>query len=251
MTAINTDYTDMTLTISLGDGQIGLTNKVPEPSINAVTLYFKNEQLISIDQVPGDETVTRVAIITPPTNIETNTIALYIDELAAEAKLKLESSMTGQLTDDQRQSATAYWHEVVPLFALLGITVAKKKRKPTKAQHRFKSAMADVPFNTDFIGTKATIYWQKRHEMRLVAGAKMLADAPLKADGGLGVDARFAKQIRAEHADAFDPETFITTKDIVLKSVNEIGLFLYFGGTNSWLVFKGPDDRTIHDWTVM
>lgn len=104
MTAINTDYTDMTLTISLGDGQIGLTNKVPEPSINAVTLYFKNEQLISIDQVPGDETVTRVAIITPPTNIETNTIALYIDELAAEAKLKLESSMTGQLTDDQRQS---------------------------------------------------------------------------------------------------------------------------------------------------
>lgn len=251
MITINTDYTDTVLTVSLEDGQVVLTNKVPNPSTKVVTLYLKNEQLLSIDQVPDDETATRAAIITPPIGLETNEIAFYINELAIAAKIKLESSTTGNLTDEQRNVVRSYWAEVAPLLALLGIIVAKKKRRPAKAQHRFKSAIAEVPFNTDYAGTKATIYWQRRNEMCLVAGAKMLADAPLKADGGLGVDARFAKQIRAEHADAFDPKTFITTKDIVLKSVNEIGLFLYFGGTNSWLVFKGPDDRTIHDWTIV
>ena len=87
--------------------------------------------------------------------------------------------------------------------------------------------------------------------MRVLAGAKMLAEAPLNADGSLGFSARFAKQLRAEHADALDPKTATTTKDIVLKSVNEVGLFLYFGGTNSWLVLKDPDGKTIHDWTVV
>ena len=251
MITINTDYTDTTLNVPLGDSQIVLTNKVPNPSANVVTLYLKNEQLLSIDQVPNNVMATRAVVITPPTSLAANKLALYIDELAVAAKLKLESSMADHLTDNQHETVKAYWTEVSPLLALLGITVAKKKRMPAKPQHRFKSAITEVPFNTDFVGTKATIYWQKRNEMRLVAGAKMLADAPLKADGSLGVDARFAKQIRAEHADAFDPETLITTKDIILKSVNEIGLFLYFGGTNSWLVFKGPDDRTIHDWTVV
>ncbi|MFD1672473.1 hypothetical protein ACFQ5M_10210 [Agrilactobacillus yilanensis] len=138
----------------------------------------------------------------------------------------------------------------MPLMTLLGIRLVAPKKRPAKAQHRFKAAVAKIPFTTDFAGSKATVYWQKRNEMRLLAGAKMLADAPLNADGSLGFSARFANQLRTEHADAFDPQTFVTTKDLVLKSVNEVGLFLYFGGTNSWLVLKDPDGKTLHDWTV-
>ena len=52
MITINTDYTDTVLTVSLEDGQVVLTNKVPNPSTKVVTLYLKNEQLLSIDQVP-------------------------------------------------------------------------------------------------------------------------------------------------------------------------------------------------------
>jgi hypothetical protein len=48
----------------------------------------------------------------------------------------------------------------------------------------------------------------------------------------------------------FDDQ-FITTEEITLKSVNEVGLFLYFGGTNSWLQLQDPDGKTIHDWTVV
>ncbi|WP_439818748.1 hypothetical protein [Weissella paramesenteroides] len=58
MITINTDYTDTTLNVPLGDGQIVLTNKVPNPSANVVTLYLKNEQLLSIDQVPNNVMAT-------------------------------------------------------------------------------------------------------------------------------------------------------------------------------------------------
>lgn len=125
MITINTDYTDTVLTVSLEDGQVVLTNKVPNPSTKVVTLYLKNEQLLSIDQVPDDETATRAAIITPPIGLETNEIAFYINELAIAAKIKLESSTTGNLTDEQRNVVRSYWAEVAPLLALLGIIVAK------------------------------------------------------------------------------------------------------------------------------
>jgi hypothetical protein len=55
--------------------------------------------------------------------------------------------------------------------------------------------------------------------------------------------------LRSEHAD--DIQDFVTTRDIVLKSVNEVGLFLYFGGINSWLVLKDEAGKSINDWTIV
>ena len=44
---------------------------------------------------------------------------------------------------------------------------------------------------------------------------------------------------------------FVTTEDIVLKSVNEVGLFLYFAGTNSWLELVDENGKTLNEWTVV
>lgn len=71
----------------------------------------------------------------------------------------------------------------------------------------------------------------------------------LNKDGSLGFSAKFAEKLRSEHTDSFD--NFVTTKDIILKSVNEVGLFLYFGGTNSWLVLKDDNGKSINEWTVV
>ncbi|MFD1900942.1 hypothetical protein GQR36_14845 [Enterococcus termitis] len=46
-------------------------------------------------------------------------------------------------------------------------------------------------------------------------------------------------------------KNYVTTDDIILKSVNEVGLFLYFGGTNSWLELTDKDGKTINEWTVV
>lgn len=56
-----------------------------------------------------------------------------------------------------------------------------------------------------------------------------------------------ATQLRTEQAEKINQ--WVTSEDIVLKSINEAGLFLYYGGRNGWLVFKDAEGKTIDEWT--
>ena len=138
-------------------------------------------------------------------------------------------------------------------FEAFGFKLAKKKAFSAKAQHRWKKAISDIPFHIKHEGTSGTVIWQKSTEMRLLAGAKMLPNeaAPKRADGTLGFTAKFTLNLREENQEKFDPETWTTTEDIILRSVNEIGHFLYFAGTNSWLEMFDDQGRSIHELTVV
>jgi hypothetical protein len=119
-----------------------------------------------------------------------------------------------------------------------------------KATHRFNKSLAEIPFFVDYEGAHATVYWRKRNEMVIQSGAQLVKDVRLNKDGSVGFSARFALTLREEHKDAIGPD-FVTTKDIVLKSVNEVGHLLYFAGTNSWLVLKDEAGRTLDDYSVV
>ena len=143
--------------------------------------------------------------------------------------------------------------EFLPSLEAFGFKLAKKKAFSAKAQHRWKKAISDIPFHIKHEGTSGTVIWQKSTEMRLLAGAKMLPNeaAPKRADGTLGFTAKFTLNLREENQEKFDPETWTTTEDIILRSVNEIGHFLYFVGTNSWLEMFDDQGRSIHELTVV
>lgn len=126
---------------------------------------------------------------------------------------------------------------------------AKPKRPGQKVQHRFKKEFSTIPFYVDAFNSKAIIYWQKRNEFRILAGATLVPEAPLNKDGSLGFGARFSLTLRQEQADKIKDN--ITTEDIILKSVNEVGHFLYFAGTNSWLVLKDENGKTIDEYSVV
>ena len=134
-----------------------------------------------------------------------------------------------------------YW---LNILGLLGCSLVPAKSNG-KAQHKFKKQLSDMPFYVDYEGSQAIVYWRKRAELVIQRGATMRSTAPLNQDGKLGFSARFAEQLRAEHSTQF--ENFVTTEDIILKSVNEVGLFLYYGGTNSWLILKNQTGKTIDE----
>ena len=73
----------------------------------------------------------------------------------------------------------------------------------------------------------------------------------LTAFGTPGLAYRFTQTLREEQKANWDTKTFTTTEDIVLKSVNEVGHFLYFAGTNSWLQLVDKEGRTIHELSVV
>lgn len=120
-------------------------------------------------------------------------------------------------------------------------------KKAAKARHRWFKELADKPFYLNYNGAKATVIWYKRTEMLVKAGAQLQTTVPLNQDGSVGFSARFAQKLRSEHEDAIGDAQ--TVKDVVLKSPNEVGLFLYFGGTNTWLQLKDSDGKTLDAWS--
>ncbi|MCI1649506.1 hypothetical protein [Bifidobacterium tibiigranuli] len=129
-------------------------------------------------------------------------------------------------------------------------TVSAAAKKPhAKARHRWSKEVSTVEFHLDNFESTATVLWRKRNEMIIKKGAKLRREAPLNKDGSVGLDDRWGNMLRQEHADAI--KDFETIDDIVLKSVNETGLFLYFGRANGWLQFFDKDGKSINDWTVV
>lgn len=116
-----------------------------------------------------------------------------------------------------------------------------------KARHRWMKELAAIGFSVSVKGAKANVVWRKRNEMVVKAGARLMKEPPLNKDGSLGYDARFGQAIRDEHRDKI--KDFKTTEDIVLKSPNEVGLFLYFGGRNGWMELMDAGGRTLDEWT--
>ncbi|EOL45543.1 hypothetical protein RV11_GL000017 [Enterococcus phoeniculicola] len=146
-------------------------------------------------------------------------------------------------------SNTKDW--LLSVFSTFGYTFENlsliENKKTGKTRHKWSKEVSQIEFFVDTRQSKATVLWQKRNEMLIKKGAVMMPEPPLNKDGSLGFSAKMGQKIRADNASVF--EKFITTEDLVLKSVNEVGLFLYFAGTNSWLELKDASGRTIEDWT--
>lgn len=121
------------------------------------------------------------------------------------------------------------------------------KAKPAKARHRYQKDLATTPFFIETRQAKAEIYWDKRDAFIIKAGATMMPEIPLNKDGSVGFAAKMGSKLRQENSHAF--QDFQTTEDIILKSVNEIGLFLYFGGINSWLALKNKAGQSLDELT--
>ncbi len=140
-----------------------------------------------------------------------------------------------------------YLANLLLLLEKFGFTFTQKKRTSTKNQHRWKKALSEIEFFVDDFKSQATVIWQKRNEFLIKKGAHLRPSYPLNKDGSVGLDARMGTQLRDEQKSNI--QNFTTTEDIILKSVNEVGLFLYFGGTNSWLVLRDNNGQTIDEWS--
>lgn len=134
--------------------------------------------------------------------------------------------------------------EVAQVLAALGYEWGDgAARKPVKARHRFDRQLADRPFFVDYEGATATVFWRKAKEMEVAAGATLSQDPILNKDGSPRYGTKYAEKLRADHAGAITGAK--TTAAVTLRSVNEVGMFLYYGDTNGWLVLKDTDGNSL------
>lgn len=171
-----------------------------------------------------------------------STSSLSTSSLSTSSQLAESQPTRSQLPQSESDSGKALNSEAVK------ITTVKSPATSGKARHKWTKEVGAIDFFVNSFDSKATVVWRSRNEMVIKAGAEMRKEVPLNKDGSVGYSARFGQKIRDEHANQF--KDYVTTEDIVLNSVNEVGLFLYFGGANGWLQMIDSAGKTLNEWTV-
>ncbi|HIY91999.1 hypothetical protein [Companilactobacillus sp. HBUAS56275] len=244
------NYSDQKVTIDLKDlGSINYYFQKPkEYSKESIFLIMQNREIIGlgIGDLDNTETATSYIEVVVPENFIVTDFFYFLTERMVQSGYKINVDYKMKISQASQKLYEEYWQEVLPILSAFGLrTTPVKKGKP---RHKFMASLADVPFEIDYQGSKATVYWQKRNQFLVKAGAILVGTPPLTKSGVVGFAGRFGLRLRQEHQDEI--EDSVLTKDIILRSVNEVGTFLYFAGTNSWLQMKSPSGKTLHELTV-
>ncbi|MCL2677038.1 MAG: hypothetical protein FWF42_00780 [Streptococcaceae bacterium] len=197
----------------------------------------------------------KVIVIDPSAyDLDIAYLVQYLVQTAQEEKIKLAAVPDSiKIPKNIFNASAKAMDEIFTVLSPFGIQLKKKKFVSPKAQHRWKKAFSEIEFHIEHKGTSGTVIWEKSTQMRLLKGAQMLPDDAVsrRADGSVGFSGKFALNLRKDHEKSYDKKTYQTTEDILLRSVNEIGHFLYFAGTNSWLEMFDKDGRSIHEISVV
>ena len=232
---ISFNHNRLTLTFpdNLGSLEIRELSDDFDPLAQLVPLYFKGNVLVA-----GEKQADRVLIFHLPETIDPSEFDKQL--------------LSGSISEAQDTLTQSYISKITPFLDKLGysFTTTRRGDKASKTQHRFSKSLIDIPFFVAYEGATAEIYWLKRNDVLIKKGAKLKADIPLNKDGTIGFSQKFAMTLRQEHSASIS-EAFITTADIHLKSVNEVGHFLYFAGTNSWLILKDKSGLTLDSYTAI
>lgn len=247
------------LTLDNKQGEIMITETLPKKAPeHALFLLFNQHVLIGIATNKTDISKIpfhHVAILSLPWDIEPTHLGQLFSNHTHEQKKPLKVTLTEtDIPSNSLPTVTVYKDKITCILERIGYYITDKpeepkKPKPGKARHRWSKEVSQIEFFIDSRESTATVMWQKRNEMLIKSGATMKKVAPLNKDGSVGFSAKMGDKIRSDHASSF--KDFTTTEDIILKSVNEVGLFLYYAGTNSWLEMSDKDGKTINEWTVV
>ncbi|MDT2755177.1 DUF4357 domain-containing protein [Enterococcus pseudoavium] len=229
--------------------------KIPALTSEMLILSFRGREPQTIDHGKSIdkkilENSDSLVMISVPWELEIKALAQQMLAAWQTAGLKVKGLSDSQKIEvNHFPTVAGYQQELFEILATFGYENKKIKKKPAKAQHRWNKQISEISFYIDYNGATGEVIWQKRNEMLLKAGAKLTKEIPLNKDGSIGFSARLAEKLRADHADQIS--NFVTTEDLVFKSVNEIGMFLYYAGTNGWLVLKDENGKTIDEYSVV
>lgn len=220
---LDVEMTATTTTVRLPDdqGQLVFAPTAPPLGERQLRLNVVAGHFAGFGDGPADE----VVVITVPWTSE----PAYV-----ERGLRAEALPAAQ---------DAYVACLKQILTRFGVALAPAKKRPTKARHRFDKALATMPFFVARNGSRATVLWTARNELTIKAGAKLSAEKIVNKDGSLRYGTKYGEKLRADHAAMIQDLT--TTADIRLRSVNEVGLFLYYGDTNGWLVLVNDRGQSL------
>ncbi|WP_057881818.1 hypothetical protein [Companilactobacillus kimchiensis] len=246
-------FSDKKITIQADDlGTINYYSVEPE-SVDEESIFFmmRNRDIIGMNFGNADSIndPTNYLEIIVPENIIASDFFYFLTEELNQSGYSLNVDYKMTISAESTKVYQAYWKLILPLLRGFGLEIVQPKKVVAKPRHKYAKSLADVPFKINYNGSKATVYWVKRDQFVIKSGASLVAETPLTKAGIIGFAAKFGLRLRQEHETQIKDNVLIS--DITLRSVNEVGTFLYFAGTNGWLQLKSPEGKTLNELTVV
>ncbi|MBO1300336.1 MULTISPECIES: hypothetical protein [Enterococcus] len=229
-----------------------ILNKKTKLLENSFFLYYEKNKCIAIGKDDQPKSFDKVILVKLPWDLEADYFMYLLNDQAAEAGLTLEKDQDfkEKIPAEAAKKLAPSIEKVTTVLTTFGYGFAplpETKKKPAKARHRWTKQISEIPFTVEFRGSKATLYWISRNEMLIKAGATLLPDAPLNKDGSVSYAAKYGDKMRDDYQAQIKDNKIV--EDVIVKSVNEASLLLYYGGTNSWLELKDPQGKTLDEWS--
>jgi len=247
------NVSDNKITINLDElGTINYYSKDPQAvDEKSNFLILKDRDIIglSFGELDNEDEVSNYIEIVVPDNIIAPDFFYFLTKELDQAGYAMNVNYTMTISDESKVIYQKYWDVILPILTAFGLKIVETRRPAAKPRHKYSATLAKVPFQVDYKGSKATVYWKKRNEFVVKKGASLLHDAPLTKAGIIGFAGKFGLRLREEHESQIKDD--VLTEDISLRSVNEVGTFLYFAGTNSWLHLKSPEGKTLNELTIV
>ncbi|MFD1431860.1 hypothetical protein [Lacticaseibacillus yichunensis] len=234
---VQLDGATTTVTLAKEQGQLIFSPLTDVPAdAHAVVFYLKDRHLT--DREKADEQ----GVLRLPWTVEPEFVTRWFATQQGESSVAV-------IPAAQQKALGPYFDLLTQVLGRLGIHMAPvpapaaSKPQPAKARHRFDKKLATTPFYIERNGSRATVYWVAAKEMIVKAGAVLTQEPLMNKDGSPRYGTKYGAKLRDDNAGAIDH--FTLTKDVSLRSVNEVGLFLYFGDTNGWLELVDAQSRTL------
>ncbi|WP_155287244.1 hypothetical protein [Lacticaseibacillus zhaodongensis] len=243
---IEIDTTAKGLTINLPQTAATITVGPVQADPDAALLLFAKDHQIVSGGTTAEDADRQLAL-----TLQWDQEGEYLQRMFA-AKIAGTDVADAGVPAGAYQAVAAVFADLTTALSLLGYTFGQAAAKPAakrpgKPRHRFDRKLADTPFTVDHDGAHATVYWRKAKEMEIAPGARLRTEQLLNKDGSESYSAKYGDKLRADHAAAI--KDGVTTAAVTLRSVNEVGSFLYYGNTNSWLQLLNAEGKTLDELT--
>lgn len=221
------------------------------------TLYllFNNKLIKDINQtIDKSEDFDKIIEISVPEKINLEYLEYILVEETIKNKVKLVSKKKitePKISDKQKDDTNEYKDKILYILSKFGYELFKvnenTKVHSEKARHKWTKEISQIKFTAKSKGGEGIAIWKSRNELVLLSGAKLVNDPQLNKDGTKNFSAQLAEKVRSDHSDKIVNN--ITTEDIVFPSPNILGIFLFFGGQNTWLELKDENGKSLDEWS--
>jgi len=210
------------------------------------------------DILQEDKNFDKVITITVPVEVNLEYLEYAIIEEAIQNEITLVNKQTlvePKLLEDQKNDTNEYKDKILFILQNFGYDMFRLKKnaepankpRPAKARHKWSKEISKIEFTAKSESGEGKAIWQSKDKLVLLSGAKLVVDPQLNKDGSVNFSAQFAQKLRSDHSDKIADN--VTTVDIVFPSPNTLGMFLFFGGQNTWAELKDSNGKSLDDWS--